>query len=176
MRTLYTLAYPVLGEADKSFIERFRHEHDVGNREVVSPHFTLVFGCSVVAEAEYLQHVQAVASVSAAVRFSCRYAMLGADDQAETGYVFLVPDEGYGALSLLHDRLYTGVLSLHLRLDLPFIPHITIGTLADRRAAKQLCDDLNQQGLDINGTVNALTVGAMEHGKINNLATFPLQN
>lgn len=175
MRTLYTLAYPSLNEVDMSFIERFRHEHDVRYRDVVAPHFTMVFGCSALGEFEYRQHVEAVAKADAALRFSCRYAMLGSDDQDKTAYVFLVPDEGYSGFSLLHDRLYTGVLSSHLRLDIPFIPHVTIGTLEDRRVAKQLCDNLNQRGIGIHGSVGALTVGALENGKIKNLASFQLR-
>lgn len=175
MRTLYTLAYLSLSEADMSFIERFRHEHDVRYRDVVAPHFTMVFGCGAVGEVEYRQHVEAVAEASAALRFSCRYAMLGSDDQDQTAYVFLVPDEGYSGLSLLHDRLYTGVLSSHLRLDIPFIPHIAIGTLEDRRVAKQLCDDLNHRGIGIHGSVGALTVGALENGKVEDLASFQLR-
>jgi 2'-5' RNA ligase len=175
VRTLYTLAYPSLNEADRSFIERFRHEHDVRYRDVVALHFTMVFGCSAVGEPEYRQHVETVAKDHAALRFSCRYAMLGSDDQDQTAYVFLVPDEGYGGLSLLHDWLYTGVLSSHLRLDIPFIPHITIGTLEDRRVAKQLCDNLNHRGIGIHGSVGALTVGALENGKVENLASFQLR-
>ena len=90
-------------------------------------------------------------------------------------YVFLVPDEGCSGLSLPHDRLYTGALSAHLRLDLPYIPHITIGTLAERHAAKQLCDQLNRAGLGIHGSVNSLTVGTFANGKVNNLASFELR-
>ena len=126
MRTLYTLGYPSLNDDDMSFIVRFRHEHDVRYRDVVAPHFTMAFGCNTVCELEYCQHVGAVAKANAPLHFSCRYAMLGSDDQDQTAYVFLVPDEGYSGFSLLHDRLYTGVLSSHLRLDIPFIPHITI--------------------------------------------------
>jgi 2'-5' RNA ligase len=175
MRTLYTLAYPLLPEADVTFMERFRREHDVPYCDVAAPHFTLIFGCSAVEEAKYLQHVQDVAKVSAAIRFSCRYAMLGTDDQDQTAYVFLVPDDGYSGISLLHDRLYIGVLAPYLRLDIPFIPHITIGTLADRHTAKQLCDGLNKRGLELHGCVNALTVGALENRKLNNLASFHLR-
>jgi hypothetical protein len=64
-------------------------------------------------------------------------AMLGAEDGAETPYVFPVPDEGYSALSLLHDRLYSGPLVRCLRLDLMYVPHITIGTCAGRYEAKE---------------------------------------
>ena len=152
MRTLYTLAYPSLSEADMNFIERFRHEHDARYRDVVASHFTMVFGCNAVGEVEYRQHVAAVAKANVTLDFSCRYAMLGSDDQDQTAYVFLVPDEGYSGFSLLHDRLYTGVLSPHLRLDIPFVPHITIGTLEDRRVAKQLCDDLDRKSTRLNSS------------------------
>ena len=175
MDKLYTLAYPTLGKSDAAFIERFRREHDLPYRDVVAPHFTMVFACSALPEAEYLQHVEAVAKASSAIDFSCRYAMLGSDDEDETAYVFLVPDEGYSGLSLLHDRLYTGPLSQYLWLDLPYIPHITIGTLTERHAAKQLCDDLNRSGLAIQGSVSSLAVGALANGKINNLASFKLR-
>jgi hypothetical protein len=45
--------------------------------------------------------------------------MPGADDEDETAYVFSVPDEGFSAVSILHDRLYTGILAPFLRLDIP---------------------------------------------------------
>jgi 2'-5' RNA ligase len=175
LSVLYTFAFPSLGTSDNAFIEGFRAEHQAEQSQVVAAHFTMVFGCAIVSRGEYLQHVRTVAEASSSVRFSCRYAMLGADDQDYTAYVFLVPNAGFAELSLLHDRLYTGVLSSHLRLDLPFIPHITIGRLAERRAAKGLCDALNGRGVDIEGRVEALTVGLRENGKIQDLARFELR-
>jgi 2'-5' RNA ligase len=172
---LYTLAYPTLSEPDRAFIGRLRDAHDARDRDVVAPHFTLVFGCQAVPEAEYLQHVASVAAESRAVRFCCRYAMLGADDGDATACVFLVPDEGYSGLSLLHDRLYGGILAPQLRLDLPYIPHITLGRLSDRGRAKQLCDELNRKGIRIDGSVESITVGALENGRIRNRAVCPLR-
>lgn len=174
MRTLYTLAYPTLSDAEADLIARFRAEHDA-RHTVVAPHFTMVFGCGAIAEAQYLQHVAAVARSSAPVNFCCRYAMLGTDDHGETACVYLVPDEGYSQLSLLHDRLYAGIMSPHLRLDIPFVPHITIGTLAERQVAKQLCDALNERGLHIQGAVSELAVGELMNGKVRNLASFKLE-
>ena len=101
--------------------------------------------------------------------------MLGADDEDDSAYVFLVPNAGFAELSLLHDRLYTGVLASHLRLDLPFVPHITIGRLADRQVAKSLCDALNSRGVNIEGSVETLTVAVRENGEIKNLARFELR-
>ena len=92
-----------------------------------------------------------------------------------SAYVFLVPDGGYADLSLLHDRLYGGVLAPFLRLDVPFTPHINIGTLSDRTEAKKLCDSLNQEGVSVPGRVGALIVGDLEDGKIVDLASFELR-
>lgn len=174
MPTLYTVGYPEVSPEASSFMESFRREHDLPYRDVVAAHFTMVFGCKTLQIAEYTTHVSAIASQSRAVRFSCRYAMLGADDFDDTAYVFLVPDEGYSGLSLLHDRLYTGVLGPLLRLEVPFIPHITIGTLKDRAAAKMLCDELNRDGVRVEGFLRTLTVGALEDGRLNALSAHPL--
>ncbi len=121
-------------------MESFRRQHDLPYRDVVAAHFTLAFGCDAIAEPAYTAHVSAVCRASKAIRFSCRYAMLGADHFDDSAHVFIVPDEGYAGISLLHDRLYTGVLEPYLKLDAPCIPHITIGTMKDRAAAKALCD------------------------------------
>lgn len=90
--------------------------------------------------------------------------MLGTNNTDGTAHVFLVPDEGYAAISLLHDQLYSGVLEASHRLDIPYIPHITIGTLVDRRHAKALCDQLNQAGVSISGKLRTLTIGDL-HGE-----------
>lgn len=174
MRTLYTLAYPEVSGTDAAFIEAFRREHDLPYRDVVTAHFTMVFGCGDVPESDYLTHVKSLASISSPIPFSCKYAMLGGDHQDDTAYVFLVPDEGYSKISLLHDHLYTGILEPYLKLEVPFVPHITVGTMKDRRAAKLLCDELNRKGIRIDGSLRSLTVGALENEKIKDLACFKL--
>jgi 2'-5' RNA ligase len=173
-RRLYTLAYPVLDPRDKNMIDAFRTRYDLPYRDVVRPHFTMVFGIADMADSDYIQHVSAVAKTARRVSFDVCYAMLGADDESDIAHVFLVPDGGYGALSRLHDRLYSGHFASKLRLDIPYVPHITIGTLTDRRAAKALCDELNDRGLTISGAVESLTVGALENGVVRDLGSFPM--
>ena len=141
---------------------------------MIDAHFTMVFGCAAIGLNEYMNHVANVAASSKAIAFSCKYAMLGADDEDDTAYVFLVPDQGYAEVSLLHDRLYTGPFQAYLRLDLPYIPHITIGTLSTRTEAKALCDELNRQGLCVEGRLKALTVGSIEGGKFRNFSKHAL--
>lgn len=170
---LYTVAYLDVDAPAEAFLEGFRREHDP-QVDVVAPHFTLVFGCNTLPEAVYSDHVGAIARATTAIRFHCRYAMLGADDLNDWAYVFLVPDEGNSEISLLHDRLYTGVLAQHLRLEFPYIPHITIGATQNRKSAKSLCDSLNHAGVDLEGQLRSLTVGVLRDGKLHPLAEHRL--
>jgi len=155
-------------------IEGFRSVHDARQHSIVGAHFTMAFGCAAVELDVYTSHVANVAASSPPIAFSCKYAMLGADDEDDTAYVFLVPDQGYSEISLLHDRLYTGPLQANLRLDLPYIPHITIGSLRSRIEAKALCDELNHQGLSIDGRLNTLSVGAIERAKFSTFSEHAL--
>ncbi len=173
-RMLYTLAYPTLTANDRDWIEAFRQRHDEPYRDVVAAHFTLVFGTNEIADNPYLAHVRAVAKACSPIDFTCRYAMLGADYETGRGYIFLVPDEGYAGISRLHDRLYCGLFAPMLRLDLPFTPHMTIGTLEDRPAAKALCDGLNADGVSIDGSLESLAVCALEQNRIVELDRFSL--
>ena len=174
MRRLFTIAHPDLAPADAAFIDDFRAQYDAAQRARVAAHFTLVFGSTALPEADYIAHVRRRADATAAIDFRCRYAMLGADDESEMAYVFLVPDEGHAALSLLHDLLYTGPLAQLLRLDLPYTPHITIGRSNNRHEAKRWCEALNATGVDLRGRIHTLTVGAIEQGCFVALAHCPL--
>ena len=173
-RSLFTLAYPVLSTADRAMLRAFRVEHDPQKVYGVEPHFTIAFGAPGLDNDDYLEHVRRIAAASHPITFHCRYAMLGADESGDTAYVFLVPDEGNSALSLLHDRLYTGLLASRLRIDLQYVPHITIGTCSERQKAKELCDELNARGLSIAGTVEALTVALIADDMVKNLRSFKL--
>jgi 2'-5' RNA ligase len=173
-RRLITLAYPVLTAANKAAIDSFRAEHDAHYVGVVEAHFTMVFEAEGLDEHDYLNHVGTIAATASPINFHCRYAMLGADDGEDTAYVFLIPDEGNSAISLLHDRLYTGVLISKMRLDLKYIPHITIGRCSDRLDAKALCDSLNMQGVSIAGRIDELTVAAVDRDKVEKLRSFKL--
>ncbi len=172
MTVLYTVAYPFLDERDRSWIESFRSVHDAQKQKTIAAHFTLVFGCGTVATDEYLTHTEAIVSTTSTIRFCCRYAMPCADLHDDAAYVFLVPDEGHASISKLHDRLYTGPLASNLRLDFPYIPHITIGAKQSRTEAKQLCDMLNEQHLEISGVINTVTVGSLKESTFTNVARY----
>ena len=135
----------------------------------------MVFGCKEVPFAQYREHVAAVARAQIAITFSCRYAMIGNDDDSDNYYVFLVPDVGFSEISKLHDKLYRGPLAPHLRLDIPYIPHIGIATIPDAARIKNLCDQLNAKPVTIHGQINAITLCSYDGSKVTDLESFPCQ-
>jgi hypothetical protein len=76
MLPLYTLAYPLLSQTDRKFIDSYRNEHDAAFRDVVAPHFTMLFGCDQIPACEYEAHVRSVAARSKPIPFVCRYEMV----------------------------------------------------------------------------------------------------
>ena len=172
--TLYTVAYPECGAQGLLALDAWRATHDSAGHALIRPHFTLVFACNAVDGHTYLAHVAAVAARTAPVAFHCRYAMLGADAHSPCAHAYLVPDEGYAALSLLHDALYTGALAEALRLDLPYTPHITVGTFESAPMARAWCAERNQAGVSVPGQVAALWVGQVVDGRFEHRGRFDL--
>jgi len=174
--TLYSLGYPDLNEADDKFIYAYRKEHDVPYRDVVSYHFTLVFGINKIDKDTYIEHVRRIARRQKQISFVCRYAMLANDDSNSNYYVFLVPDEGYSQVSLLHDHLYTGPLKPFHLMDIPYIPHVGIATIPDAQKVKGLCDSLNAKGINISGILKHITVCELKENRIIDLERFEFSN
>ena len=173
MRKLYTVAFPTLNEADARFVAGIRAKHDRQSR-MLGPHFTLLFACDAVEEATYLEHVRAIAATTPAFLFESRDAE--PDSDADRGYAALVPSRGRAEFTALHGRLYTGPMAAHLRKDMRFVAHITVGHCANFADAQRLCDELNADGFAISGAVDALVVGCVENGAWVELARFALRH
>jgi len=169
----YTVAYLSIPEVQMQWIQDFRQKHDP-HFTVVEPHFTLVFGVRDVEESAYFDHIALVARSARPIQFRCTYAMLGVDDIDDTAYVSLVPNEGNAEVSLLHDQLYRGLLRSYHRLEFPYIPHVTIASTKDFKLAKQLCDDLNREGVHVEGSLVSLSAGVLKDGKLQTLRGFAL--
>jgi len=162
---LCVLSYPNLERRDFEWIQSLRAKHEKLAYALVKPHITLVFPTDAMAEDEYLNHVRGVISHTPPVSFAIRCAVMRHSPANDRWNVFLVPDEGYSSIVKLHDRLYTGPLAGELRLDVPFIPHITV---ASRRAA-EICQDLvaeiNEEGICIEGSLNTVDIVSYQsHG------------
>jgi 2'-5' RNA ligase len=97
------------------------------------------------------------------------------EHRQDGGNVFLVPDEGNSAILQLHDLLYGGPLAHELRLDIPFVPHLTIGRCRSLAEAKALSDALNAEPIRIPGSIREISVVAEADGALAVLSRFPLR-
>ncbi len=171
--TLLVLAYPELEPADRAWIERIRAEHDP-RHTAVAAHLTLVFPVVDIDPAALIADVARQASGVTPIPFVLRSALPFKDVTGRGTDVFLVPDDGFGALVRLHDRLYAGALAPALRLDIPSIPHITIGRSDDSTLCKRLADEINAQPFAVHGHVTALAVVMREEQAVRTIARLPL--
>ncbi len=168
----FVLAFPKLSAADLTWIQTTRERHDP-QFTLVDPHFTLVFAVDL--DGVRLQtHVQTCIQPFAAFRFVLRCAIVVKDSFSPNYQVFLLPDEGLSALVKLHDRLHTAVLEPSLRLDIPYIPHITIAASPDAQKMKQLANELNQQSFCIGGKIEEIAVVQFHDEQLCSTAVFPL--
>jgi hypothetical protein len=138
---LLALAYPRLSSEDDELIREYRKVHDLAYVNVVEAHWTLVFPgrhgpndlpSNSAAKSNLLStHIAEVTRRHKPIHFTCRYAMLHADQTSDNYYLFLVPDEGFSEICRLHDDLYSGFMRPFLALSLPYVPHTGIATSED---------------------------------------------
>jgi hypothetical protein len=166
---LHVLALPVFPAADGAWLDAIRTANDPAGAAMIAPHFTLVFGFAAPDPAMFGRHVAQVAGTTARIDFACHHALPWSD-----GAVFLVADEGNSAILALHDRLYAGPLAGELRLDLPYVPHITVGRFPTPAAAKACAARLNAGPVAIRGLIESVAVVLAAGGRAEVVATFPL--
>jgi 2'-5' RNA ligase len=167
------LSYPELSPGDHAWIQSIRAEHDA-QYEVVGPHFTFVFPASRLNQETFVAHARNQARGQAKFSFVLRCAVVVTDTLSAHTHVCLVPDGGHRTMVELHDRLYTGPLAAELRLDIPFIPHLTVGNAVEAQACKRLADDLNAQSFVILGEITILDVVRYDEGRLESIERIEL--
>jgi len=160
---LAVVGRPMLKPADRAWITALSDRHGGNAVPEIGAHVTLVFPTDTADATTATGHLAAVAGDTPplALGFRCAVPMPGAGGS----WVYLVPDEGFSGLVRLHDRLYTGPFAEALRLDLPFIPHVTLGRIAEAKLAKALADDLNAQEPEILGRLETIELLRLEPGR-----------
>jgi 2'-5' RNA ligase len=171
---LVGLAYPELNRDDREAIVEFRRLHDQAFFDVVNEHWTLIFPISGVSKEDLSRHIVQVVSRHAPIDFVIRYAIVHDDDFSDNYYIFLVPDEGFSAISRLHNDLASGVLQRFRRIDLPYVPHIAVATSKDVWHLKQLVGNWNETKRDISGRIKEITLSDYDGKKVRDLQTFKL--
>lgn len=155
METLEVIARPHFEKADLAWLTDIRSRR-AGSRG--EPYFTLVFPGAELPPHEFAAAVRAGVKDISAIRFRLRSALVVPEPVVSRFHVFLIPDEGFGAILKLHEALHAGPIKAALRPDSPYLPHVTVATTPDFDAARELAASLNRGDIDIRGHIDALEV------------------
>jgi len=141
---------------------------------VAEPHFAFVFPIEGMDTNTFIQEIHAKANRFTPFDIEIRCATMNKDIFLDYYHLLLVPDKGYSNVVKLHDILYSGILSEHLRLDVDFIPHMGIANARDPVRVKAWADHWNQKDFCISGKIDALTVVDYNNLVINDLEEVKL--
>jgi 2'-5' RNA ligase len=165
------VAYPRLDEQDREWIEAFRAGHEPQSSRI-DAHFTLVFPVEAAPDeldAELRQVAGSVEPFTFTIgRTSVVRDLLGTDH-----HIFLVPDEGAAEIAALHDRLYAGTLRTHLRADIPFVPHMTVGAAGNAQTAEEWARTMDI-GRTLRGAVERVELIEIGGGRVRTVAAYGL--
>jgi len=168
------VSYPNISEVDFNWIQDIRKNHDPRYYSIVKPHVTLIFGTDKLNQKELLGHVKKVSESLSKIAINFDSAIVVEDDSKSFFHTFLIPSEGFDQINKLHELLYEGDMSSELRLDIPFIPHIGIGTSDNEQDMITLTDQINEKAISIKGFLDTLTLIQFDGNKIQDLNTIIL--
>jgi hypothetical protein len=171
MDSLEVIAHPHFDKADLAWLTDIRSRR-AGSRG--APYFTLVFATLDISPAAFIKAIRAHAKDIHPIRFRLRSALVVPEPSVGRFHVFLIPDEGFGAILRLHDALHAGPIKGALRQDSPYLPHITVATTPDYATARNLVYALNNDVIDIHGHIDALQVECRTRDGVKQLAEVPL--
>jgi 2'-5' RNA ligase len=172
MDSLEVVARPRFEKTDLDWLT------DIRSRRTGShgpPYFTLVFPGAQMEPVAFAGLVRARAETLPRIRFHLRSALVVPEHTVHRFHVFLIPDEGFGAILRLHDRLHAGPLEACLRPDTPYLPHVTVATTADYALARKIAAGINAEPFDIAGSIEALQVEVRDGQTVRLISEIPLE-
>jgi 2'-5' RNA ligase len=169
------VAYPNMASEHYQWIDSVRSSYPALNYDALDPHFTFVFPAANHLNYEaFSRHVEQVTQQANAIPFVLRCAIPMPDVLSKNNHVFLVPDEGLSMMVKLHSALYTNLLADYLRLDVPFVPHITVGFSEDIALCKEVANQINRQAIGLAGVIDMLVFLEKKDNKWSRVRDFAL--
>jgi 2'-5' RNA ligase len=166
------VSYPVLTEADRLWIEAIRARHDPQAARLPA-HFTLVFPSA--GTNDLVREVAFVAATSAPIAFRLDAVRAVRDLVAGAGaHVMLVAARGGAQIAALHDRLYRGVLRAGRRVDVPFVPHVTVGASADYDRCAAVAAAVGTEQRPIEGRLERLDIVDLDGPAVTTIRSLAL--
>jgi hypothetical protein len=168
------IVYPEISTNDYDLIQDYRKKND-NYYKVVEPHYSIVYPVFNKSEEEFLKEVESKSQQQEKFEFTIRCAVINKDSFSDFYHLLLVPDEGFGKITKLHDKLYSGLLKDNHRLDLTFLPHIGIANSLDKFECKKMVDEWNEKEFSISGKVTCLSVVKFENDRVTSIREIELK-
>jgi len=168
------IAYPKIDQNDYKWIQGVRKENDPVMFSVVKPHVTFIFPTNKLDATSLAKHVKEHLAGFKSFPVVFDSTKVVEDDSKTYTHTFLVPSVGFDDINKLHDLLYVDEMASELRLDIPFVPHLGIGTNADKDAMQALAKSITKSGKSVSGTINELVVGEYDGKKVTDIAVVSL--
>lgn len=169
---IYVLAYPTIDPDVSRSLAGFREGHEPERAGLVAPHVTLDFGLRATSSEAILRHCAEVALETAAifVEFSRREVTF--DRFEKMHKVFFVSDLGEDAHIALHWQLHDGPHRTERNADVPYRPHMTVATNADRAHIEEV-DTAPIGAVPIKATIGGIEVVRLTDGTLSSIASVP---
>ena len=129
---------------DTRHINRLRKKYDP-QFNLIEPHITLMFPVpESVGEEKLVHHLHTLLSGLEPFRITLRGLRKSWDQ-----YLFLSVQEGENKLIDLHDKIYTGTVADYRKEEIPFVPHVTLGSFAENvNECADAFEEANRLNLD----------------------------
>ena len=171
---LFVISYPDIDKADFDQIQLWRKELGPRDYALIDPHITFVYSVTPDMADLLAAHTSEIAASHGSIKFVKDRTLVRRVPGQDLWYLFLVPGIGSGELTQLHDRLQSGEFVRFFRKEMPFVPHITIGSFTDAATCAIAADKLAKEPIQIKATVSKLTMIHDQGERIELLQTFGL--
>ena len=156
-KKMIAIAVPTMADTDWNFVQALRQEGDAKGYQTLVPHFTIFTTVSNVSQHTFSQLLTQHFSTYKKFSFALRTALFMPPlNNHKSWYAFLVPDEGFSQLSLLHRELTQSDLRCELAETFPYIPHITVGSFADKAHCIQFVNKINDRAFSLLGCIDKI--------------------
>jgi len=134
-------------------IESARKKYDPLYKEFKS-HITVAFPFENVSQKKLEKHItNAIKGIK-----PFELVLKGVRKSPKEFYLYLLVNKGKKELIKIHKKLYSKLLTKHLRKDIPYIPHVTIGIFHEKKYIDKALKELRNKKVESKTKVNSISL------------------
>lgn len=172
MKSLEVVALPSFKNHEREWLAKLRAARDPDKS---APRITFIFPGSQLAPLDFMAEIKKRTEGVHKIRFKLCSAVVVPDPQVQAFHVFLVPDQGCGAMTRLYNQLHADKLAPIMRTDIIYLPHVTVASADDWATAYQFATQLNAKNFSVAGEITELEVHQRNDRTVRTIAKIPLK-